>query len=176
MRKIIILMTMSLLVLLSACSSETESLDSLGIGDYSAKELLVALDNETLVPENYAVSVFPDQVKVLTEAKEFSLPMDDEFYLSVAPYIDQTHECFYHSATGCRGELQQEDFHILFVSSTGEVLIDQVMNSGSNGFVDLWLPRGIEGTLTIQYDAMSVSNEITTIGDAKTCETTMRLQ
>lgn len=176
MKKIVLVITLSFMVLLSACSSETDTLDSLGIGDYSAKELLVALDNETLVPSDYAVSVYPNEVKVLTEDEEFNLPIEDEFYLSVAPYIDQTHECFYHSATGCRGELQQTDFHILFVSSTGEVLIDQVMNSGSNGFVDLWLPREIEGTLTIQYDGMSVSNEITTIGDAKTCETTMRLQ
>jgi hypothetical protein len=35
---------------------------------------------------------------------------DDEFYLSVAPYLEQTHDCYFHSLTTCRGELAGERF------------------------------------------------------------------
>lgn len=30
----------------------------------------------------------------------------DEFYVSVTPYLEQTHDCFFHSRTTCLGELR----------------------------------------------------------------------
>lgn len=178
MKKIVLVMTILLVGLLSACGTSETSLESLGLAEYDAESLLVGLDQGTVDVNDFAVSVYPNELKVLTEDEEFVLEMPkDSFYLSVAPYVTRTHDCFYHSATGCQGELVDADFHILITSDSGDVILDETYNSGTNGFVDLWLPKGIEGTMTISYDGLSVSQDVTTVADdAKTCETTMQLQ
>lgn len=177
MKKIILIIGLSIIGLLSACGSSNQTGELLDLSEHDAESLLKGLKNGSVVAEDYSVSVYPDEVKVSTVDEELILPIEEDvFFLSVAPFIDQTHECFYHSATGCRGELVDVDFDVLFVDSDGEVVLDQSMNSGSNGFIDLWLPRGIEGTLTIAYNGLTVEQDVSTIGDAKTCETTMRLQ
>ena len=110
-----------------------------------------------------------------TEETHFVDMPEDEFYLSVAPYINETHVCGYHSATGCRGELKQEEFFLEFVDSNGTVIISEKMTSMSNGFIDLWLPRNIEGTLTITQNGLTTSKLISTEAGEPTCETTMQL-
>jgi hypothetical protein len=49
------------------------------------------------------------------------------------------------------------------------------MMSMSNGFIDLWLPRDIEGTLTITQGELSATKLISTESGEPTCETTMQL-
>ena len=36
------------------------------------------------------------------QTKTYTLP-EEEFFLSIAPYIEQTHPCAVHSLTGCQG-------------------------------------------------------------------------
>ncbi len=100
---------------------------------------------------------------------------EDEFYISVAPYVTQTHTCYTHSATGCSGELAGKTFHVLFIDDNGNTLIDGNYDSLQNGFIDFWLPRDIEGTLTITYGELSTTKEISTYTGEPTCETTMQL-
>jgi hypothetical protein len=176
MKRILSLVLLLVITLgLIACEKK-DDLESVGLNGLSAKEILTGLGDNTIDVDGYGVSVYPDELVVILEDERISLEMPkDEFYLSVAPYINQTHECLYHSATGCRGELKNETFYITFTTNDGEVLIDQQIDSLSNGFIDLWLPRNIEGTLTITHDGKTASKIITTDSEAPTCETTMKL-
>jgi hypothetical protein len=101
---------------------------------------------------------------------------DDEFYLSVAPYVEQTHDCYFHSLTTCRGELAGEEVHVTITDrDTGEVLVDEVTETFDNGFVGFWLPSGVDATIRVEYEGYSASEDISTGPDDLTCLTTMQL-
>lgn len=101
---------------------------------------------------------------------------DDEFYLSVAPYVEQTHDCYFHSLTTCRGELAGEQVHVTITDrDTGEVLVDEVTDTFDNGFVGFWLPAGVDTTIQVEYEGLSASEDISTGPDDPTCLTTMQL-
>lgn len=128
-------------------------------------------------PADLKASVRPHQLVISRGTEEFSLDIPgDRFYLSVAPYQDQTHECFYHSLTTCKGELAAKDVQVKIVDETnGKVLVDQTQTTFANGFVGFWLPRDIKGTLRIAYDGKAGETKISTGQDAATCLTTLQL-
>ena len=101
----------------------------------------------------------------------------DEFYVSFAPYVSRTHDCHFHSLTTCVGELQNAEVSVKITDdATGEVLVDDSLTTFDNGFVGLWLPRGIDATVTVEHDGKTASSPITTQGDdAATCVTTLHL-
>ena len=176
MKKIIMFISVLLITLtLSACSSGND-LESIGLDGMNGKEILTGLANGTVVVDGYSISVYDDELVVILEDSRVSVDMPkDEFYLSVAPFITNTHECLYHSATGCRAELKQEEFFVEFVDLDGNIIVSENMMSLSNGFIDLWLPRDVEGTLTITQGELSTSKLISTESGEPTCETTMQL-
>lgn len=128
-------------------------------------------------PEGVVASVRPGELVVQDAAGERSLPMPaDLFYLSVAPYVDGTHECFFHSLTTCLGELRNTDVEISVVdAATGETVMSQSARTFDNGFVGLWLPAGIDAVLTITAEGRSATAEISTHADDPTCLTTLQL-
>jgi hypothetical protein len=128
-------------------------------------------------PADLMASVRPGELVVTSGKEELSLDIpDDRFYLSVAPYVDETHECFYHSLTTCKGELASEKVKVRLVDeTTGKVLVDGTRTTFDNGFVGLWLPRDIEGTLRVTYDGKVGEVDIATDDKAPTCLTTLRL-
>ena len=128
-------------------------------------------------PQDLMASVRPDELVVAAGSDEFGLEIpDDRFYLSVAPYVDQTHECFNHSLTTCTGELASTDVHVQIVDETNDkVLVDETRTTFDNGFTGFWLPRNIEGTLRVTYDGRTAETDFTTDQDAPTCLTTVQL-
>jgi hypothetical protein len=130
-------------------------------------------------PAGLMASVRPGELQ-LTDAdgRKASLPLpDDRFYLSIAPYVEGTHECHFHSLTTCRGELSGADIHVTVRdAATGDVLVSGPRTAFDNGFVGLWLPRGITADVTIGYQGRQAQATASTAGnDAATCLTTMRL-
>lgn len=131
-------------------------------------------------PGNLLASVQPDQL-VLSDPADTGaaemLPMpDDEFYLSVAPYRTVTHDCFFHSLTTCLGELGEEPVQVTVTDdATGRTVMDETRTTFDNGFVGLWLPRDLTGTLTLEHDGESTSSPISTGDDDLTCLTTMQV-
>jgi hypothetical protein len=122
-------------------------------------------------------SIRPEAVRI-TDASgaETSVEMpEDEFYVSIAPYVDQTHECFYHSLTTCKGELGNEDVNVQIVDDSGETLVDETLRTYDNGFFGVWLPRDITGTITIEHEGRTVTDAISTGKDDPTCVTTLQL-
>ncbi len=110
------------------------------------------------------------------ETTAVELP-DDLFYLSVAPYVEQTHECFFHSLTTCRGELGGKQVHVNITErDTGRVLVDTVTQTFDNGFVGFWLPSDIAATIDVEHEGYSASADISTGPEDPTCLTTVALQ
>lgn len=152
-----------------------------GLDDLDAKQIIEKLDTMLIAdrPSDLIASVRPDEL-VLTDNQEraSTVPMpDDEFYVSLAPYVNQTHDCYFHSLTTCLGELQNKEIDVTVVDdTTAETVIDQTLRTYDNGFVGLWLPRGLTGTLTIQYEGRTVTSAISTTSDEDpTCLTALRL-
>ncbi|WP_430868402.1 CueP family metal-binding protein [Demequina aurantiaca] len=157
------------------------TLTDYGLDGMDAREIIDYLDAMAIVerPDDLMASIRPSALTLTSGSQnETTLPMpDDLFYVSIAPYEEQTHECYFHSLTTCTGELQNADVEVLVTdASSGEVLVDETRTSFDNGFVGMWLPRGIDVNVELEYDGLSAATELTTSGgDAATCVTTMQL-
>lgn len=115
---------------------------------------------------------------VVTDEKQavttYALPTD-EFFVSIAPFVNETHPCDIHSLTGCQGELVEEEFNVHIVDANGNVILEETKKTEANGFIDLWLPRDDTFTVTITQDERETNAEITTFEGDNTCITTMQL-
>lgn len=64
-------------------------------------------------PTDLMASVMPEQLVLTSETEEAALELpDDSFYLSIAPFMNQTHEFHCHSLTTCVGELSEQEVHL----------------------------------------------------------------
>jgi len=128
-------------------------------------------------PADLVASVRPGSLLLGSGAQQHSLPIeDDRFYLSVAPYVDQTHECFHHSLTTCTGELQGEEVHVTIVDmADGRVLVDDTRTTFANGFVGFWLPRDVDARVEVHHGGKQGHARIRTDADGPTCLTTVQL-
>lgn len=174
---------------LAACTSPADEpgttgddpvLADAGLAGLDAAQIIERLDTTALDdrPTDLVASVRPDAL-VVSDAtnRETRVPMPaDEFYVSVAPYAERTHDCYFHSLTTCVGELQGEDVTVTVTDdATGEVLVDEARQTYDNGFVGLWLPRDIDATLTVEQDGRTATREISTGAEDPTCLTDVRL-
>lgn len=156
---------------LVACNEANESVEE-EIGDIKEKV------------HEYSVGSFGDVTASITShelivtdnGKEtsFDLP-EDEFFVSIAPFVEYTHECAVHSLTGCQGELVEKDFDVYIEDEEGNVVMDETITSLENGFIDLWLPRDKKLQVKIEHDGKTVESEISTFEGDNTCITTMQL-
>lgn len=142
-----------------------------------ARELIDRLDAMPLDerPTDLMASIRPHEVLLSAGEAQESVPIpDDAFYVSVAPFVDHTHDCFFHSLTTCRGEMADTELHIT-VTDGDAVVFDDTVRTFDNGFAGLWLPRGIEGEITITSPDGTATAPISTGDDAPTCVTTIQL-
>lgn len=102
---------------------------------------------------------------------------DDEFYLSIAPYRERTHDCYFHSLTTCRGEMAGKQVHVRITDrASGAVLVNETVRMHDHGFVGFWLPSNIEAVVEISHDGYAGSQIIATRPDDPTCLSTLQLQ
>lgn len=186
MRKLWTVLVVVLLVALSACGSGESEADAPG-DSLLAAHGLDGMDGAAMVdhldrlvgdarPADLMASVRADELLVSAGEEEVAVPLPaDEFYVAVAPYAADTHECYYHSLTTCQGELADEPVHVRVVDESGTVLVDEEMTTFGNGFVGLWLPRDIRGTLQITHDGRTGEVPISTDAEAPTCVTTLQV-
>ncbi len=175
-----LLLPVSALLLATGCSAGSGSDSSLaefGLQDADARQVIERMD-KTNEDRGWGVnaSVTYDSVVLDAEDGETVLPMpEDEFYLSVAPWIDTTHECFNHSLVGCQGELSHVPMDVRITDADGKVLVEDDVRTYDNGFVGFWLPKDITGTLEITAPMGSATGSFSTYEDSPTCITTMQL-
>jgi hypothetical protein len=154
-----------------------EFLQKLGMSGRSATDVINALDQQTGERNRDVLASVRYDSLVLKDAKgesKVKLP-DGQFYLSIAPYVNQTHDCFYHSLTTCTGELAGQTVDVTIVDSAGKALVQGPVKTYSNGFVGFWLPRDIKGTITVTQDGRTATSAISTDKDAPTCLSTLKL-
>jgi hypothetical protein len=101
----------------------------------------------------------------------FELPKD-KFYLSFAPYINQTHPCGFHSLSSCQGELVNQQVHAVIKDSEGNEIVNSDLTTMENGFIGVWLPSDIKATVTVSYNGLVAQAPIATFADSETCLTT----
>src|SRR5690625_15944 len=106
----------------------------------SNKDEMKQVDDVKALVDEYSVGNFTDDHTASISSTEliitgddeseevFELP-EDEFFVSVAPFVNETHPCDIHSLTGCQGELVDADFDIYIENEAGEIIVDETMNS-----------------------------------------------
>ncbi|MFS0593205.1 CueP family metal-binding protein [Cytobacillus horneckiae] len=161
-----------LILIVAACSEdtsneiETQDIKKM-VQDYSGKdsneEVTASITSEELIVTN-------------SDNKEISYNLpEDEFFVSIAPFVEVTHPCTNHSLTGCQGELAEKKFDVYIEDEDGNVIVDESMTSLKNGFIDFWLPRDKTYKVKIQYDGKVAESEISTFEGDNTCITTIQL-
>jgi hypothetical protein len=173
----------ALVLALAGCSSSGTPEDPLltnhGLAGLTGRQIVDELEGRALAdrPTDLKASVRPAELQLSDAAgKALNLPLPtDAFYLAIAPYVDGTHDCFYHSLTTCTGELGGKDVHVTITQDDGTVLVDEQAATHPDGFVSYWLPRGSSGTVQIAYDGKSGSYAFATDDEAPTCLTTLHL-
>lgn len=158
-------------------AAESALLAEHGLQGLSATQIVDTLDASTDPrPLALGASVKPGQL-MLTDGQEevvLDLP-EDRFYVSIAPFVDSTHECYFHSLGTCQGELTEEPVQVTITDGAGDVLVDEEVTTGTNGFAGFWLPRDITGTIQIEHDGRSGSVDFATDTESPTCITTLQL-
>lgn len=171
MKKAVVMAAFFFLMLLAACSDRATKEDP----TVDIRELVHTYSTGDF--EDVSASITSHQL-IVTDRNErktvYELP-EDEFFLSIAPYVETTHPCAIHSLTGCRGELAEKEFYVYIQDDKGNVIIDERMTSLENGFIDLWLPRNETFQVKIEYEGKVAESEISTFKGDNTCITTMRL-
>lgn len=155
--------------LFAACSNSDSAKENTDIktmvDDYSVGKKTA--DNASITASELIVS--DDGEEVI-----YDLP-EEEFFVSIAPFENETHPCDIHSLTGCQGELVDQDVDVYIEDSEGNVVYEDQMNTGDNGFLDFWLPRDDTYQVKMQANGKSTESEIGTSENDGTCITTMQL-
>ena len=160
--------------------SAEEMLADLDLADEDVTGVIDHLDRLPVDerPTDLMASVQPDEL-VLTDGQQeatMALPKGKS-YVSIAPFVDETHDCFYHSLTTCLGEMSGKDVDVVITDSeTGEAVVDESTTTFDNGFVGFWVPSDISGTIRITAEGKSGSTEFSTKSDGPTCVTDLQLQ
>ena len=173
----IITVTMLATIMLAACGKETinEGNSSKENEAQNIKELVSDYSTRNVQAESASIT---SKQLIVTESdgseSVYDLPKND-FFVSIAPYVNKTHPCANHSLTGCQGELKEKEFDVYIEDMEGNVMIDDTLKSHSNGFIDLWLPRDKTYKVKIGYDGQMAESEFSTFTKDNTCITTMQL-
>ncbi|WHX47002.1 CueP family metal-binding protein [Paenibacillus woosongensis] len=165
----------SIIVLSGCISQQSKNNKGLTRSDIDIKQLVSDYSKGNI--EDQSASINSTQLIVTNKDNSqltYALPKD-EFFVSIAPYIEQTHPCATHSLTGCRGELINTEFEVFIEDSEGNILRDEKLTSNSHGFIDLWLPRDKEYRISITQNEKKVESTFSTFESDDTCITTMKL-
>ena len=160
------------LFILAGCSNQNNE-KQLTVDEL--KEKVQAFTDRSITAKS--ASITSTQLVVVDEKDNetvYGLP-EDEFFVSIAPFVTTTHPCEIHSLTGCQGELVNSEFDVYITDKEGNVVVDDKMKTGENGFLDLWLPRDETYDIKVTHDGKSVQSEIATFEKDGTCITTLQL-
>lgn len=154
--------------------------DLAGSGPADAAAIVEVLDALPVAerPADLSTSITATELRLQPDTSdEASIALTgDRFYLSVAPYREQTHPCRFHSPTSCLGELRGAPVEIRVTeAASGEVVLERSTETADNGFVGLWLPRDGEYSIEVVADGDRGVQTVRTGDGDPTCITTLRL-
>src|SRR5699024_1926907 len=125
----ITLLTILVAVALVACDGNNSNKESSPEETQKIKELVHDYSVGNI--EGSSASITSQQL-IVTNSDEsksaYTLP-DEEFFVSIAPYINETHPCTNHSLTGCQGEMVNEEFDVYIEDIKGNVILEETLKS-----------------------------------------------
>lgn len=173
----LIIVLISVLISNSLQNSNESLLEKYDLNDKSTEKLVEYLENR--LDESSSLSAIINGESLIIQDHKDQMTIDlenDLFYLSMAPYFDQTHPCGIHNLITCRGELKNESFNVLITDAlTQEIIVDKLMTSYNNGFIGVWLPKDRQLTIQITKDGYQATANISTSENSNTCLTTLKL-
>lgn len=152
-------------------------LESLRIDTSDAATIVEGLDALKVAdrPDDLTAVVHPGELQIEPGSIVLPLP-EDSFYVSIAPYVNETHACTFHSLTTCLGELQNTPLELTITDvESGEVVVRDITATADNGFVGAWLPRDHDFLVRIVSAQGFAEQQISTGEEDPTCITTMQL-
>ncbi len=140
-----------------------------------------ALDEANAMFRTGEASIQVKPTKIVGQFKDGSLgavPLEKEFLVSIAPYLNKMHPCDMHLPTGCTGELQNEKMGVtVYDKDSHRQLLFKMAKANPNGFIDLWLPRDREHLeIIVNYKGKKATKVIGTSIMDNTCITDMKLE
>jgi len=154
-------------------SGADKILNQLDLENTEIKEVVNNLDQRIDEPTNVGARITGDKLFLYDNEKEYSLDLPtDSFFVSIAPYINEVHPCTIHNLVTCRGEVFNQTMRIRIVDENNQIIIDEDRTTQDNGFIGIWLPKGINATLKVEYDGLTVEYPISTFSESDTCITT----
>lgn len=152
-------------------------LDGIGVEGEDLRQAITDMDQlDQSRPLPVQASVRTDEVIFSQDGQEVAVPIPgDEVYVSVAPFVSRTHDCFYHALGSCQGELVEEEVQVVITDADGTVLVDEAATTYANGFVGYWLPEGTTGTITITQGDLTGEVPLDTTSEGPTCVTSLQL-
>src|SRR5699024_12456313 len=158
---------MSVALLLNGCAADTEQaantaetsvqtlIEAHDLAGMDAVEMIDHLDRVPMEerPTDLLAAVMPDQLVLASATEEVALELpEDAFYLSIAPFVNQTHECHYHSLTTCVGELSNQEVKLTVSDASGEVLVKEQSTTFDNDIDGVCDSDGSTRYLDLNYD------------------------
>jgi len=169
---------LNFLILLATFSLVACQNDGGSTNEFNDEEIKELVNDYSINDHNGEVATITGTALTITQSdgqeEVYQLP-EDEFFVSIAPFLDNTHPCTYHSLTGCQGEMIEQELNVYVEDQDGQVVIDQKMTTLANGFIDLWLPRDQTYQITITHQGKEAVSQISTFDNDATCITTMQL-
>lgn len=148
-----------------------------GLAGKTTEQMVEAIDQSPQArPLGFSAGITSRELVLSDGQQKFSYPLGDKFYLSFAPYLQQTHPCLNHSLSGCQGEMVNTPFEVKITDKAGNVILNKTLTSQPNGFIGVWLPRNTEGTVSVSYQGRAAHSSFATFDDSQTCMTTLPLQ
>ncbi|WP_404405054.1 CueP family metal-binding protein [Jeotgalibacillus malaysiensis] len=174
MKKWSVFVVLILSIVLAGCSSDSENSSSAD-DEFDIKRLIKDFSTREVSAEQASINGKELIVNEEDGSENVYDISNEDFFVSIAPYENQTHPCTFHSLTGCQGEMVEETFNVYVEDEEGNVVIDEEMTTYENGFIDLWLPRDKTYNVKIGHNGKSTEAQISTYEDDATCITTMQL-
>lgn len=120
------------ILLLAACGTSDDGAQNDELDNPDNVKALVDEYSAGNFTDDHSASISSSELIITNEddsQETYDLP-EDEFFVSIAPFVSETHPCEIHSLTGCQGELVDADFDIVIKDEAGNVVVDETMNSG----------------------------------------------
>lgn len=154
-------------------SIEQGILNKYGLNGLSVEEMVFKLDSSQFEEKDFNAKITSEMLILEKGENQFNYDLpEDKFYVSIAPYINDTHTCEIHNLKTCKSELANKIFEVTIKDKKDNVVYFDNVNSMANGFIGIWLPKDIEGTIQVKYNEYRVTSNISTYNNDNTCITT----
>ena len=177
-KKAVIISIITLVVVIGGVNffnsrSQDAVLQRWNLQDLDITELVLVMDQTTYDLTQINAGITGKELIITDEIGEFRFALpNDLYYLSFAPYINETHPCANHNLVTCRAELPNQTFDVTITKLDGTVIVNESLTSFDNGFIGIWLEKDIEATIEVQLNGLVASSYISTFETSETCLTT----